>query len=217
DLAHPDVGRGGDLGALHWHALACLVCGDRAGYRAACAEALRRLGKDPGPNEANDAAWLCCLGPGAVDDPAAVVALAERAVAAQPRNYAFLNTLGVALLRAGRYREAVRPLDEALRLRERDVVHDELLLSLARQKLGRGDVARRGLAEAAAWMDRYRAPARALGTVGAGPAGALPAVAALLAERPDPRAAGTDEKLQQWLEMEVLRAEAEAALAREGK
>jgi hypothetical protein len=116
-------------------------------------------------------------------------------------------------LRAGRCEEAVRRLEEALRLRKADAVHDELLLALACRKLGREVEARRWLAKAAAWMDRYRAPAGALGTVGAVPAGPLPALAALVADRPDPRAAGSDTSLQNWLEMEVLRAEAEAALA----
>jgi tetratricopeptide (TPR) repeat protein len=213
DLAHPDVPTAEDPRALQWHALACLVCGDRAGYRAACAGALGAVGKEPDPRAANSAAWVCCLGPGAPGSGAAV-ALAEKAVAARPQSYNELNTLGAALLRAGRHEEAVRRLEECLHLRPRqlDVVHDELLLALACQKLGRDEDARRWLAKAAARMDRYRALARALGTVGAGPAGALPAAAALLAGRPDPRAAG-DEGVRLWLEMEVLRAEAEAALA----
>jgi hypothetical protein len=215
DLAHPDSAPAGDLPELDWHALACLACGDRAGYRAACAEALRRLGKDPTPVEANNAAWVCCVGPGA-PEPGAAVALAEKAVASQPRNNYFVNTLGAALLRAGRPAEAVRRLEECLSLRppQLDGVHDELLLALACQGLGRDEDARRWLATAATWMDRYRAPARALGTLGAGPAGALPALAALAADRPDPRAAGGDPNLWSWLEMEVLRAEVEAALAR---
>jgi tetratricopeptide (TPR) repeat protein len=213
DLAHPDVAPSADTQQLTWHALACLARGDRAGYRAACAGALGPLGKEPDPRTANDAAWVCCLGPGGADDPRAVVALAERAVAARPRSYAELNTLGAALFRAGRAEEAVRRLEEALKLRDRDLVLDELFLALACQKLGRQEDARRWLTKAQTWMDRYRGPARALGTLGAGPAGALPALAALLADRPDPRAAGSDDKMQQWLEMEVLRAEAEAALA----
>jgi tetratricopeptide (TPR) repeat protein len=213
DLAHPDAARAGELRALHWHAVACLACGDRAGYRAACGEALRPLGGDPAPAQANSAAWVCCLGPGGADDPGAVVALAERAVAGQPGDYASLNTLGAALLWAGRHEEAVRRLEEALKRRNQDVAHDELFLALACRALGRDEDARRWLAKAQTWMDRYRAPAGALGTVGAGPAGALPALAALLAERPDPRAAGSDDRMQQWLEMEVLRAEADAALA----
>jgi tetratricopeptide (TPR) repeat protein len=218
DLAHPDVFRVGDARALHWHALACLARGDRAGYRAACARALGELGKEPDPVQANNTAWVCCLGPGA-PDPGAAVALAEKAVAARPRDYAILNTLGAALMRAGRPAEAVRRLEECLSLRppQLDVVHDELLLALACHGLGRDEDARRWLAKAAQWMDRYRAPARALGTLGAGPAGALPALAALLAERPDPRAAVSDADLQNWLETELLRAEAEAALAGEGK
>jgi hypothetical protein len=134
-------------------------------------------------------------------------------VAAQPRNYYFVNTLGAALLRARRHEEAVRRLEEVLNLRKQEQVFDELLLALACRGLGRADAAGRWLAKAQTWMDRYSAPARALGPVGAGPAGALPAVAALAADRPDPRAAGDDYKMQWWLEMEVLRAEAEAALA----
>jgi WD40 repeat protein len=214
DLAHPDAARGADFGTLHCCALACLASGDRAGYRAACAGALGPLGKEPDPRTANDAAWVCCLGPGGADDPGAVVALAERAVAGQPGDYASLNTLGAALMRASRHEEAVRRLGEALKLRDQQQqVLDELLLALACQKLGRPDEARRWLDKAQTWMDRYRAPARALGTLGAGPAGPLPAMAALVADRPDPRAAGSDYDLQNWLEMEVLRAEAEAALA----
>src|SRR5262249_51420831 len=131
--------------------------------------------------------------------------------------YAPLNTLGAALLRAGRAEEAARRLEAALKVRDLDVAHDELLLALAFHKLDRAEEARRWLAKAQTWMDRYRAPARGVGAVGAGPAGALPALAALVADRPDPRAAGSDAKLQNWLEMELLRAEAEAALAGEGK
>jgi hypothetical protein len=41
----------------------------------------------------------------------------------------------------------------------------------------------------------------------------VPALADMTSERPDPRAAGGDANLTNWLEMEVLRAEAEAALA----
>jgi hypothetical protein len=214
DLAHPDLAQAGDLRTLHWHALACLACADGAGYRTACAAAPRRLGKDPGADVANDAAWVCCLGSGA-PDPGTVVTLAEKAVASQAGNYAFLNTLGAALLRAGRPAEAVRRLEECLRLRPRqlDVVHDELLLALACRTRGHDEDARRWLAKATQWMDRYRGPAQALGTLGAGPAGALPALTSLLAGRPDPRAAGGDEQMRTWLEMEVLRAEAEAALA----
>jgi tetratricopeptide (TPR) repeat protein len=210
DLAHPDVAPGADTQLLHWHALACLARGDRAGYRAACADALVSLGDYPEPWTASGAAWVSCLGPGA-PDPGAALALAEKAVAERPDDHK--RTLGAALFRAGRPEEAVGRLEEALKLRRLDAVHEELLLALACQKLGRNVEARRWLAKAQTWMDRYRGPARALGTLGAGPAGVLPALTYLVADRPDPRAAGSDANLLNWLEMEVLRAEAEAALA----
>jgi hypothetical protein len=62
-------------------------------------------------------------------------------------------------------------------------------------------------------MDRTRAPAAACGTLGVGPVGGLPVAAALLAKRPDPLAGMDDDALRNWLEMDILRAEAEAALA----
>jgi uncharacterized protein with WD repeat/tetratricopeptide (TPR) repeat protein len=208
DLAHPDLARDS------WHALACRATGDQSGYRAACSRLLSALGPAPQPGLANDAAWTCCLGPGATDDAASVVRLAEKAVTAYPNDGAVLNTLGAALLRAGRPAEAIVRLEEALRKPgAQDSAHNELLLALAHHQLGHSEEARRWLQAAAAKMDRYRIPASACGTLGVGPFGPLPVAVALLAERPDPRAGKDDDSLHNWLEMDVLRAEVEAALA----
>jgi WD40 repeat protein/serine/threonine protein kinase len=212
DLAHPDVARalrGGDPLALTWHPLACLARGDRDGYRADCVRAL----EDPQVGVWGDAVWLNCLHPDGAHDLRAVVGRAEQAVAANPRDLTGLRNLGVALLRAGRFQEAVGRLGEAMTLREGSEPYEELLVALACQKLGRPEAARRWLARAGAWMDRYGGPARALGGVGAGPAGALPALAAAAADRPDPLAAADEGRLQRRLEMEILRAEVETALA----
>jgi hypothetical protein len=62
-------------------------------------------------------------------------------------------------------------------------------------------------------MDRTRVPAAACGTLGAGAVGGLPVAVAVLAKRPDPLAGMDDNSLRNWLEMDILRAEAEAALA----
>jgi WD40 repeat protein/tRNA A-37 threonylcarbamoyl transferase component Bud32 len=216
DLAHPVLAGDGWQEHQSWHALACRATGDQAGYRAACSRLLAALGPEPLPALANDAAWNCCLGPGATDDAAAIVRLAEKAVTAFPNDGGVLNTLGAALLRAGRPAEAIPRLEESLRkLGPRDIAHNELLLAMAHHQLGHPDEARRWLQEAAAKMDRFRLPARACGTLGVGPVGTLPVAAALLAERPDPRSGKDDNSLRDWLEMDVLRAEAEAALSAE--
>ena len=57
------------------------------------------------------------LAPNAADDPGRPVALTERAVATDPRNRYYLNTLGAALYRAGRFEEAVRRLGESVAVR----------------------------------------------------------------------------------------------------
>jgi tetratricopeptide (TPR) repeat protein len=219
ELANPALGRWADVQQLGWHALACIAIGDRAEYRATCGRLLSVVGSDPESSNANDAAWICCLGPAAVPDlasveplvPALVVALA---VKDYPRDGAALTTYGAALLRAGRPAEAISKLEESISLLgQRDTAHNGLLLAIAHHQLGHADEACRWLKSAAAMMDHYRAPASACGTLGVGPLGPLPVAVTMLAKRPDPRAGKDDHSLRAWLEMDILRAEAEAVLA----
>src|SRR5207248_1580766 len=67
-----------------------LSAGDAAGYRRACAELLAKTGPTPDGPAARWVAWVCCLTPDAVVDPKAVMMLAERALAAAPRQPAAL-------------------------------------------------------------------------------------------------------------------------------
>jgi WD40 repeat protein/tRNA A-37 threonylcarbamoyl transferase component Bud32 len=204
-----------DMESLQWHAVACLVTNDEQGYRNACTRILSVIGPQPAPSIANDAAWNCSLAFGAVADPAAVVALAERSAVADFFAGPVLITFGAALLRAGRTTEAIAKLEESLRLLrpKSELAHNELFLAIAHHRLGHIGEARRWLNTATAKMDRYRAPAAACGTLGVGPMGGLPVAVALLARRPDPREGKDDSSLRNWLEMDILRAEAEAALA----
>jgi tetratricopeptide (TPR) repeat protein len=216
DFARAGAVLNADVDSLQWQAVACLATNDEKGYRNACARILSAAGPQPSPEIANYAAWNCSLAFGAVADLAAIVALAEIAVAPDPRSGARLNTLGAALLRAGRMTDAIAKLEESLRLSVgplSELAHNELLLAIANNRLGHEAEARRWLKAAAAKMDRYRAPAAACGTLGVGPVGGLPVAAALLAKRPDPLAAMDNNSLRNWLEMDILRAEAEAALA----
>ena len=207
DLARPEVAHATHWQVLDWHAHACLARGDRAGYRRACAALLARFSKTEDAAMANNVAWICTLAPGAVADFRPVVRLAERAVDARKNSYEALNTLGAALLRAGRYREAVARLQEALARRGKyDTAADELLLALAYQKLGQADEARRWRERATAWLERGQAPVRAAVLAGAGASGPLALLPGLAGEAADPR------KQQRgwaaWLELQLLRREA---------
>ena len=73
-----------NLGILYLRAVACLAGDDIDAYRGTCAAMLERLGPNPNPGDAYHVAWTCALGPGATAEPARIVPLAEKVVAALP-------------------------------------------------------------------------------------------------------------------------------------
>jgi tetratricopeptide (TPR) repeat protein len=203
---HSDVAK-----SLCNHARACLASGDTAGYRQACAVLLERFGQTQDPQLANGVARTCALAPKAVADLGQAVELAKSAVATRKDSYNELNTLGGILVRAGRTEEAIARLKEAIRLRRgSDQVSDELLLALAHHDLGQAKASRRWLDKATAWFDRGRASVWAGGLSGAGASGPLALLPGLVSEVPDPRARQLG--WETWLELQVLRREAERVL-----
>ena len=109
----------GDLQIRYRHVLSLLALGDEAGLRRACSELLDRFGSSTGSLTANNVAWYCVLAPDAVADREAPVRLAELAVSGAPQAQKpmYLNTLGAALYRAGRFQEAISRLEEGIRQR----------------------------------------------------------------------------------------------------
>src|SRR5262249_39008692 len=95
-------------------ALLRLRAGDLDGYRELFRKAIPAFGDTPSRETANTIAWTGSLASQSPLDPARLVALAERAVAAAPGAAAELNSLGAALIRATRYEEAVKTLERAL-------------------------------------------------------------------------------------------------------
>ncbi len=95
-------------------ALLQLAARDQVGYRATCADLLKRFGNTKNADMAYWIALACVAGEKAVDDPDMVVALARRAVAGDPRNPSPKAVLGAALFRAGRTEEAIATLTSAL-------------------------------------------------------------------------------------------------------
>ncbi len=157
------AGRGDAAGTiLFFQALLRLRAGDRAGYRALCQKALEASAQTAGASLANGVAWTCALASDAGVDPARVVALAERAVAGNPRRHMELNTLGTALYRAGRFEEAVQRLDEARQAHGRGgLVEDWLVLAMAHKRLGHQADARQWLDKAVEFLDKALAPGSA--------------------------------------------------------
>jgi hypothetical protein len=219
------LGQGDDLNQLYWHALACLAIDDRPGFQAVCKHMLEIAGPNPEPSTANDIASNCALGPLDASMISAAVRLGEIALArvendttpgVRGQKYAELNTVGSVLFRAGRVKEAIVRLEQAIQNRAPyELVHDELFLAMANHRLGNHKEADRYLRIAREWMDRYRNPAAVCGSLAAGQVGPIHTATALLAERPDPRSGQSDFGLRNWLEMEVLRAEAERVVGGE--
>lgn len=149
-----DYTRAAKLGADEYQALFSLarlhmMLGDQDGYRKTCARLLDRLGKTEEQDTANDLAWICSLAPGAASDPRAPLQLAEKAergssILRFPRNPASRSTLGAAQFRAGHFERAVQTLTEVVQASDQGGTNSEwLLLSMAHQRLGHADEARK--------------------------------------------------------------------------
>jgi tetratricopeptide (TPR) repeat protein len=144
-------------------ALLRLQTKDLEGYRADCLEILHHLESraDIDLTLAVNLARTCVLIPRAVPDPTRVVHLAERAVADPSDNsfahYPRLRTLGAALIRAGRYEEAILRLNEAIKADQRrngGEPFEWLFLALAQHHLGHDSRAVDQLAKATTWINR---------------------------------------------------------------
>jgi WD40 repeat protein len=89
--------------------------------------------------------------------PAAeLVQLGQQAVEAEPQSWRSRELLGAALYRAGRHAEAVRELDEAVRLHGKGPLWARLFLALAHRRLGHAKQAqeyRRQALPASGWED----------------------------------------------------------------
>ncbi len=149
------------------HAVACVKAGDAAAYRAACAGMAERLPQgDPkrSHHDSNIAARAATLGPNATSDWTKTLGWTEHALArlaeiekARPNlkdlvlreRHRFLNTRGAVLYRAGRFEEAAKVLQEAMRvLSDGGELHSALFLALAEARLGHSDAALEAAAKA---------------------------------------------------------------------
>jgi WD40 repeat protein/serine/threonine protein kinase/tetratricopeptide (TPR) repeat protein len=187
------------------HALMRLKAGDAAAYRKACGEVLKRFDptKEDKMNAANSIAWTCCLGPDATDDWERVMKLADTAVGgflylprAEPyvanRIHQHYNTYGAAAYRSGRYELAVRALERAMfEHGQGGSPFDWLFLAMAHQRLGHDRAYKRWLEQATDWLDHSTR------------------------DKPKDARAGPSLSWNGWLELQLLRTEAENLVERD--
>jgi WD40 repeat protein/tetratricopeptide (TPR) repeat protein len=109
---------GGEPHAFSWfdHAALRLHARDRDGYRRACRALWERFGRTQDLYVASIAARACSLSPDCGVPADRVIEMARLGVREHPRDGWYLSTLGAALLRAGRFDEAVARFEEALRV-----------------------------------------------------------------------------------------------------
>jgi serine/threonine protein kinase/WD40 repeat protein len=100
----------------------------------------------------NNLAWILATGHASTRDPQRAMSLARRAIELAPEQAIYLNTLGVAQYRAGRYREAVSILEKSLTAGGGGSdAFDLFFLTMARFKLGQIAQARADFDRAVKW------------------------------------------------------------------
>ena len=91
-----------------------LMRGDLPAYQATCERLLGRFEPLKNGPTANNAAWACSLGPGAVKDMDRAVRLARWAVETHPEDSEYRDTLGAVHYRAGDLEATIRELSRSM-------------------------------------------------------------------------------------------------------
>jgi hypothetical protein len=154
-VAHARAVAEGANDPLIWqrHLLLHLRAGALSGYRDGCAALISRFQGEERPGFVEPVAWACSLGPDALVDWAWLISAMEAAVKQWPDDAEFRKTLGAALVRAGRPREAISALEESVRLNGHGGnAFDWLFLALAHHRLGHSKQATAALAAARDWI-----------------------------------------------------------------
>jgi serine/threonine protein kinase/WD40 repeat protein len=115
-----------------------------------------RRAVDVSPNLAeirNNLAWLLVTAPGPLRNPGEALEHARRAVELAPGQGIYLNTLGVAEYRAGRYAEAIATLERSLAVNGGQFEgFDLLFLAMSHHRRGHRDEARNYFHRAVTWL-----------------------------------------------------------------
>ncbi len=146
----------GALALRYYRILTALSAGDCGRLRRFYNELLSLAGPSTSPLQCNTIAWDCSVVPDLDLDRATPVVLAERAVAALSgrEKGVVLNTLALALYRAGRFEESIRRSNEAIVCRgDEGSAQDWAALAMAHYRLGHHG-------EARSWLGRFASDRR---------------------------------------------------------
>jgi serine/threonine protein kinase/WD40 repeat protein/Tfp pilus assembly protein PilF len=152
---------------------------ERLGHHGQAQADLKRASESvqADPQQLNNLAWRLVTGPPGLRDPERAVELAREAVSKAPDTAIYLNTLGVAQYRAGRFAAAIATLENSLTAGKGQAdAFDLFFLAMARQQLGEIARARADFDRAVTWrrdhpnlsqqwtteLDTFQAEARAV-------------------------------------------------------
>ncbi len=139
-------------------ALTLVAAGDLDGYRKFCTRLLERQARVTDASEANNAAWCSIFAPKPITDGEKLLLVAHKALADDPEDFNHLNTLGAALYRAGKAEEAIRVLQEGIRLQGKGGSGwDWIFIAMAHQERGRAEEAKKWLEKADTWFQNFLA------------------------------------------------------------
>ena len=160
------------LAGNYYRALLALKLARPGEYENACASVLEvAAGHQDRPEPLNSGAWTCAIGPLSRKHLGQALSLIRRAVELSPATYEYRNTLGATLYRAGEYEDAIKELEESMRIltatasgtaakpdtKEESatiMAYDWLFLAMAHQRLGRIEEARTWLRKATRSMEQ---------------------------------------------------------------
>ncbi|MBX7103005.1 MAG: protein kinase [Gemmataceae bacterium] len=130
----------------------------RGRHAAAIADLELALRKSPSHDAAlNNLAWVLATGPDNIRDPERGLGLVQRAVRLAPQKGTYQNTLGVCLLRLGRYREAAAAFEKSLAFgRGQFDGYDLFFLSMCQSGLNDSDRALSSYERGCRWQQTTR-------------------------------------------------------------
>jgi serine/threonine protein kinase/tetratricopeptide (TPR) repeat protein len=144
-----------------WLAMAQLAAGDQTGYDSTCSAMLHQFQGTDKPYIAHRVAWTVVVARHCVADAERVVSMAQIAVRSDPGVARFSTSLGAALYRAGRFREAIQRLNQANDAARRQAASTTVpsqaatwcFLAMAHFQLGQNQEARQWLQKGTGWTE----------------------------------------------------------------
>jgi eukaryotic-like serine/threonine-protein kinase len=174
DINHAIDGGIDENAANYMSAILDLNANDMAGYRQRCATLLKENADDKTPEMQYHLAWICKLGPNAVDDLSVPLQFAQSVAATRPGDYNAASNYASLLYRQGKYQDSIDAFTAGMKLYTEDSSDaekflaadstattrtdgtgtgwDYVFLAMANKKLNHDDEAKQWLEKARLWI-----------------------------------------------------------------